>query len=255
MTSAGRAPAHKYARACCVISFIALAHAITPTRAAAQSGEQGSVCVHDFSPGVSCQGTDVAVTALTPVDILDPCGADATATLTLDVTLSAGAFNRYDLAFYVALNGNSAQSGTSCYHDYLQPPLTTTPAYPEIHNGPWANLEPFDQNDSCGDVQANSDVTKTIRTPLLPIQVSCVDTDLDGNVDISVCSSWRNGTSGQQATCSGLSEAIAGSADRCSCARLNVLPEPDAALALACGASLLVPLAVRRRVTPDPRAA
>jgi hypothetical protein len=139
------------------------------------------------------------------VDILDPCGADATATLPLDVTLSAGAFDRYDLAFYVSLNGNSARSGTSCYHDYLQPPLTTTPAYPEIHNGPWANLEPFDQNDSCGDVQANSDVTKTIRTPLLPIQVSCV--------------------------------------------------EPDAALALACGASLLAPLAVRRRVTPDPRAA
>jgi hypothetical protein len=253
--SPSRAPTQPYASACYVISFLALLHATAPTRAAAQSGEQGAVCVHDFSPGVSCQGTDVAVTALTLVEILDPCGADATATLTLDVTLSAAASNRYDAAFYVALNGNSAESGTSCYHDYLAPPLSTTPAFPTIYNGPWANLEPFDQNDSCGDIQANSDVTKTIRTPLLPIQVSCVDSDRDGNVDISVCSSWRSGTSGPQATCSGLSDAAGGSADRCSCARLNVLPEPGAALALACGGSLLLPLAARRRVTRGPRAA
>ena len=242
MSSARRAV---YARTCSAIFLAAWLH--VPGPAAAQSGEQGSVCVHDFSPGVSCTGTDVAVTALTPVDILDPCGTDATATLTLDVTLSAGVSDRYDVAFYVALNGDSALSGTSCYHDYLDPPLTTTPAWPEIHNGPWANLEPFDQNDSCGDVQANSDVTKTVRTPLLPIQVACVDTDHDGNVDVSACSSWRSGSTGPQATCNALSEAVAGASERCSCARLNVLPEPGTALALACGASLLVPLAVRRR--------
>lgn len=120
-------------------------------------------------------------------------------------------------------------------------------AYPEIHNGPWANLEPFDQNDSCGDVQANSDVTKTVRTPLLPIQVACVDTDLDGNVDVSVCSPWRSSTTGQQATCGGLSEAVAGSSERCSCTRLNVLPEPRAALALARGTVLLGGLSGRDR--------
>jgi hypothetical protein len=246
MSSIGRARAHAYANTCYAISFIALLHALAPTGAAAQSGEQGSVCVHDFSAGVSCEGTDIAVTELSPVDILDPCGTDAVATLTLDVTLSAGASDRYDVAFYVALNGNSALSGTSCYHDYLDPPLTTTPAHPEIHNGPWANLEPFDQNDSCGDMQSGSDVTKTVRTPLLPIQVACVDTDLDGNVDISVCSSWRAGTQAPQSTCSGLSDAVAGSSERCSCTRLNVLPEPGAALSFAWGAALLVPLAVRR---------
>ena len=221
---------------------------LAPASAAAQSGEQGSFCVRDFSPGLICQGTDIAVTALTPVDILDPCGADATATLTLDVTLSAGASSRYDVAFYLALNGNSALSGTSCYHDYLDPPLTTTPAYPTVDNGPWANLEPFDQNDSCGDMQAGSNAIKTVRTPLLPIQIACVDTDRDGNVDVSVCSSWRNGTSGPQATCDGLQDAVPGSSDRCSCAQVNVLPEPGAALALASGALLLgaISAALRR---------
>ena len=243
MSSTGRAAC---SRVCTAILLAACLQNL-PGRATAQSGEQGAVCVHDFSAGVSCEGTDIAVTELAPVEILDPCGTDATATLTLDVTLSAGAFNRYDAAFYVALNGSSAESGTSCYHDYLAPPLTTTPAHPEIYNGPWANLEPFDQNDFCGDVQANSDVTKTVRTPLLPLQIACVDTDHDGNVDVSVCASWRNGTSGPQATCGGLSEAVAGSSDRCSCTRLNVLPEPGAALAFACGALLLVPLAARRR--------
>src|SRR5262245_55348697 len=234
--------------ACYAFLSALLVQAIAPGRAAAQSGEQGSVCVHDFAPGLFCQGTDVQVTALVPVDILDPCGADNTATLTLDVTLSAGAFDRYDPAFYIALNGNSALSGTSCYHDYLDPPLTTTPAFPTIHNGPWANLEPFDQNDSCGDVNGNSDVTKTVRTPLLPLQIACEDTDLDGNVDVSVCASWRNGSTGAQATCSGISDARPGTSDRCSCARVNVLPEPGGAIAVVCGAVLVAPLARRRRV-------
>jgi hypothetical protein len=238
-----------HARTCSAILLAALLHPIAPSRVAAQSGEQGAACVRDFAPGLSCSSSDVRIAALSPVDVLDPCGSDGTATLTLDLTLStADVPDRYDVAFYVALDGNNALDGGSCYHDYLDPPLTTEPVYP-IHNGPWANLEPFDQNDSCGDMHGNTEVTKTLRTSLLPVQIACVDTDHDGWVDVSVCTAWRTGTSAPQGTCRGLSDAIAGSSDRCGCQRVDVLPEPGSALSLASCTALLWSLGRRR----DPR--
>src|SRR5262245_9668562 len=92
-------------------AFAIACYAGLAERAAAQSGEQGNVCVHDFSAGVSCDtSTDVQVVALTPVDLIDPCGPDATATLTLDVTLACGAASRFDVGFILALDGGSALS-------------------------------------------------------------------------------------------------------------------------------------------------
>jgi hypothetical protein len=231
---------------CCLAIPLAASFA---TPAGAQSGEQGSACIHDFAPGVACDtSSDVKVVAVTPIEILDGCTSENdTATLTVDVTLSsAGAPDRYDVGFYVALNGNSALSGASCYHDYLSPPLTTMPSYP-IHNGPWANLEPFDPNDSCGDMQSGTEVTKSIRTPLLPIQIACTDTNHDGTVDVSACASWRVGTGAPQGTCDGLRAAVPNSNDRCSCGRVEVLPEPRTAYSLAPAALLLGALGARRR--------
>ncbi len=89
---------------------------------------------------------------------------------------------------------------------------------------------------------ANTEAIKSLKTPSVGLRIACVDTNLDGTVDVSVCASWSNGT---QNRCDGLSDAIPGGADRCSCARVEVLPEPGAALAFACGAGAL--MACRRR--------
>jgi hypothetical protein len=224
-------------------SMLVFAAVVAPALAEAQSGEQGSVCVHDFAAGLSCSGSAVSVAALTPVDIVDGCTSELdTATLTVDVVLSNAASNVFDVGMILALNGGSAESGGVCYHDFLDPPLTTSPSYP-IVNGPWANLEPFDSNDQCGDMQASTQVTKTLRTPLLPLQITCADTNEDGNVDVSVCTSWRTGSTGPQATCDGLADAVPEAGQRCACARVEVLPEPGAAIALACGSALLAGLA------------
>jgi hypothetical protein len=236
-----------------VRSLLLVVATLAPFSAVAQSGEQGSVCVQDFAPGISCDGTDVLVEDVVLTSIVDGCGVDGTAQVVLDVVLSAAA-TRYDLGVNLALDGNSALSGTQCYHDYLDPPLSTAPTYgddyadaiPDIRNGPWYNAEPFDTNDFCGDIAADTEVIKSLKTPSVPLTIDCDDTNQDGTVDVSACTTWRVGTTGGQATCNALSEAVPSTSARCSCNRVEVLPEPGAALALACGAVLLAALRAGR---------
>jgi hypothetical protein len=215
----------------------------------AQSGEQGAVCVHQFLPGVSCDtSTDISVEELAVATIEETCfaGDPASALVTFDAVIANNASGLFDIALFFALDGGSALSGGSCYHDYLAPPLTTTPSYP-ITNGPWANLEPFDPNDACGDMDGGSEVTKTLAAPGASLRVACVDTNHDGTVDMSVCTGWRVGSSGPQATCQDLSDALPATGTRCNCARVELLPEPGAAYALASGAALLAALRRGRR--------
>lgn len=218
-----------------------------PAPAAAQSGEQGSVCVRDFAMGLICTGTDVVAAELRLRSIDETCeaGDPATALVTFDVVPSNTTTDRYDIALFVGLDGGNALDGGSCYHDYLDPPLTTSPSYP-IENGPYANLEPFVPNDECGDMQGGTEVAKMLAAPGVPLRIGCADTNEDGSVDVSVCVSWRNGTAGQQAICRDLSEALPTSNEHCSCTRLELMPEPDAVLSLACGAALLAALAAHR---------
>jgi len=233
--------------------LLLLAAIAVPMRAAAQSGEQGSVCVRDYTAGLSCTSSDVDIEALVLSSVVDDCGVDATAQVVLDVVLTSHVTSRYDLGIFLSLDGGSALSGSFCYHDYLAPPLSTSPTYgdsypndvPDIRNGPWADLEPFAQpEDTCGDLTGGTEVIKSLKSVSTPLQIPCTDTDQDGTVDVSVCASWENGS--QQQSCRAVSDAIGENNTRCGCARVEVLPEPGAALALACGAAVIA-LAGRTR--------
>jgi len=179
--------------------------------------ETGAVCVRDFSAGVTCSGQDVRIMDITPVAILEDCptGDPATAQASLKLRIAAS-LSRYDIGLFLSLNGNSALSGTQCLHDYLEPPLVTSPTYtdsdgngrPDL-SGPWWNAEPFEPADDCGDIASGTDDLKT-----LTFRFACVDTNGNGIVDISVCSSWTNGTS---STCPNISGAAPGSGTRCAC--------------------------------------
>jgi hypothetical protein len=215
--------------------------------ALAQSGEEGAVCIHQFLPGISCTSTDISAAELAVVTIDESCegGIPGSALVTFDTVLANSAAGMFDIALFLALDGGSALSGGNCYHDYLEPPLTTSPSYP-ITNGPWPNSEPFDQNDECGDMEAGTELTKTLAAPGAPLRVECVDTNGNGTVDVSVCVGWRAGSSGGQATCRDLSEALPAAGSRCNCERVELLPEPGAVLSLAAGGLLLAALTRRR---------
>jgi len=235
--------------ACLLLTF----EGATPS--AAQTGEQGSVCVNDDAPGADCQASDVEVTAVNLVEVVEPCssGDPGIAQVILDVVMTA-ATDRYDVSTYVALGGGSALMDSACYHDYLAPPLTTDPIYgdananavPDLRNGPWANLEPFDFVDDCGDLPGGTEAIRTLASESVPLEIACVDSNDDGNVDIEVCVAWRNGTNDH---CTGLSTAVATNGAHCGCSRLEVtgLPEPRQTLAFGAGAILVAGLARRRR--------
>lgn len=146
-----------------------------------------------------------------------------------------------------------SDGGGHCWHDYLEPPSSTTPVYgdhdgntvPDLRNGPWPNLEPFVPGDDCGDIEGGTELIASLATETIPLDIACVDEDEDGTVDVSVCAGWR---SGNQGVCNGLSDAAPGSNERCHGTRPDVigLPEPGAAWALALGAALLGLLRRRR---------
>jgi hypothetical protein len=234
--------------------LLLLAAALASLSASAQTGEQGSVCVHDFAPGISCDGTDVVVDDVVLGSVVSPCGVSGQAQVVLEVVLFAN-LGRYDIGTIVALDGNSALTGAQCWHDYLAAPLSTSPTYgddyadgvPDILDGPWYNAEPFDPNDFCGDIAGSTQSIQSLKTTASPLTIECDDTNDDGTVDVSVCTSWRVGTTGGQATCNALNEAVPSTSQRCSCARVEILPEPGTALVLACGGALLAALALRTK--------
>jgi hypothetical protein len=51
------------------------------------------------------------------------------------------------------------------------------------------------------------------------IRVACVDTNNNGIVDASVCTSWDNNTG---SVCSSLADAFPGTAAKCGCARVEL---------------------------------
>jgi hypothetical protein len=217
----------------------------------AAAGPAAAQCVQNFSMA-SCTSIDVVVDALNVVSVVDPCTSYAdSAQVILDAVIhnvTSPAAGRQDIGLFVALDGGSALTGGNCLHDYLEPPLTTSPVYgdangdsvSDIHNGDWLDAEPFAMpQDHCGDIAPGTEAIKSLLDEVTPISISCVDTNGNGKVDVSVCVSWSNGTNNQ---CSQLSDARPASNFTCGCQRIDILPEPGPALALASGAALLAAL-------------
>ena len=222
----------------------------------------GNVCVRDFQPGAVCTANDVRIQALNLVSIAEGCaaGVPGEAEATFDVFISAaGSPERYDIGTFIALGGGSARDGDDCFHDYLQAPLTTTPTFgdknldgiPDVDAGPWLDAE----GDLCGDITAGTQVFKL--TPSL--RVACVDTNGNGIVDASVCTSWDNNV---VVDCTSLAQAFPGTNAKCGCARVELgipidgtpvpaLPLPWlVALALVLAAAGLARLRARRANAP-----
>lgn len=188
----------------------------------AAHGQIGDFCVRDFQPGAVCTANDVRIQALNLVSIVESCDAgvfgQAEAVFEAFVS-SVGSPERYDIGLFVAQDGGSARDGDACFHDFLAPPLTPAPTFgdkngdgvPDLDGGPWLDAD----SDLCGDVTAGTQLFK--MTPAL--RVACVDTNGNGIVDASVCTSWDNNTA---TTCSSLADAFPGTNAKCGCERVEL---------------------------------
>ena len=218
---------HRFVRILGMFAFVSSILTAMPRPAAAQ-GETGNVCVRDYQGGAVCTANDVRIEALTVVSVIEDCASGTlgeTEIVFETLISSAGSPDRYDIGFFLALDGGSARDGDSCYHDYLEPPLTTTPTYgdknsdmvDDITDGPWWD----DDGDTCGDIETNTQLFKTLPA----LRFACIDTNGDGSADVSVCTSWDNNAG---TACNAVSEAFPGTNAKCSCAgvELGIAPEP-----------------------------
>lgn len=227
------------------IGIIALVIFASPNYVGAQ--ESGNVCVADYG-GNSCTANDVRFEALTPVQVLEGCGEGeiGVTEVVFDAQLASdGSPDRYDIGLYFALDGGSALTGDSCYHDYLEGPLTSTPNYTldllPIGSAPDGTLDSIDHTiasdpffgeptdtvgDTCGDNETNRGLLKRIA----PIRIACNDSDGDGAADVHVCTSWKNNPtqSDPAGGCTDVTNAIPGTPSKCSCTTINFNFTPTA---------------------------
>jgi hypothetical protein len=191
------------------------------------NAQTGNFCVRDFQSGAVCTANDVRIQALNLVSIAEDCasGVPGSALATFRVFVSAvGAPDRYDIGLFIALDGGSARDGNSCFHDYLEPPLTPTPIYGDsngdgvldLDGGPWWGAD----TDACGDIASNTQLFKLVTS----LRVTCVDTNGNGTVDASVCTSWDNNAI---TNCASLADAFPGTNAKCGCERVETgIPMP-----------------------------
>jgi len=177
-------------KALAVTLIVVVALAVVSQRTAGQEGttwELGNFCVDDYKPGSVCTANDVLITNISP-SVQEACtavGDTATALFTLE--LQTNATTRYDIGLFVATDGGSAQTGDSCYHDFLQPASTTGPWDFLGGAGPYREFDP----DTCADTLQNDGLV--YYTFQQAITLLCTDNDNDGVVDdFSTCTSWDN---------------------------------------------------------------
>ena len=190
--------------------------------------EIGNFCVGDFVQPANCVANDVRIESFSVVEVIEDClsGVEGEAEMILEVLISAeGSPDRYDLGFFISLDGDSAIDGDLCLHANLAPPLTPTPTYgdynsdmiDDILNGPWWDAD----EDECGDILGG---TQIIRNDV-QLRFACVDQDDDGLVELDACASWE--LPNRNAVCNGLSDAIPGSPSKCGCSLLDIdIPVP-----------------------------
>ncbi|HSP99923.1 MAG TPA: hypothetical protein VL049_22090 [Candidatus Dormibacteraeota bacterium] len=138
-------------------------------------------CASDEAGGLNCAANDTGVAAISAMTVIDPCsGPGDTATIQLRLTIASTAQNRYDIGYYIALDGGDAFTG-NCYNNILTP-VSATPV-PGSGSGPYLDAD----GDACGDLQQN--VNNLVDLPSLTFP--CVDTDNNGQLDISAVVVWN----------------------------------------------------------------
>ena len=227
----------------------------------AQGGISGPYCVQDYTPGANCTANDVRLEELVIIDLINGCTQPPLGQMTAvfeALVSAAGSPDRYDIGFYIALDGGDAMAPGQCLHGYLDAiaqPLTPTPVYgdwyprlagdgiPDVYNmdpafiGYWDG-EPRDAADACGDMETNTQVLKrgtvTLTIPCDDIADGGGNPGADGFVDVGVCASWDNNAN---TTCTGVDQAIPGTGSKCSCSRVNLPNQPTAINLISFGAT------------------
>jgi len=185
--------------------------------AAAQS------CVQEQAGrSIVCTANDVRISFAdnirdTSGNPLTQCVSGQTFSFIADFHVVTTATSRYDIGLYFATDGDPNHDGARtgvCSSNIITPPHKD-PAPPQLVTLGSTSVANLD-GDTCGDVNTangwgvpNGKVV-TVRVD----NVSCVDTDGDGKLNLPNCTSWSQNSGG---VCSTPADAAPGSPSKCSC--------------------------------------
>jgi hypothetical protein len=176
-----------------------------------------------------CRAKEVYLESVTSSRL--SCNLGATVKLNLTAVIHFNAA-RYDPGWYVATDGGDALRG-SCdinglvegYHNYVVSDGGKT-----VGSVKW-NSDFKGGNDKCGDVLIDGGGGADISVPFIRnVDMKCVDENNNGNLDFSVCFSWRVPGSDEFCTLSRTdprtkgteADLYPGTPSKCFCARYDV---------------------------------
>jgi hypothetical protein len=173
---------------------------------------------------------------------LDNIDADAVLTCVEGETISITADGsirfssaRYDLGWYVATDGGDALDGT-CVVNGLQQrneyKVLDGPGSSNVIGSVSWDSDAKGGKDACGDIFTSLDgVGGNIDIPIIVgLPVKCTDENEDGNLDIAICFTWRNGSNdghctideNDGVTIGARADMYPGKADGCYCERYDL---------------------------------
>lgn len=145
-------------------------------------------------------------------------------TLDIDATIRLSS-TRYDVGWYIATDGGDSLTGTCVVNGFQDPNEY------KVTQGPSSNTdvgyvsweEDIQTNDSCGDAFMGPDTTGYINTPILVnTTIVCADENEDGNLDFSLCFTWRTADTDEECTLTDPASVVPGSSEACYCTRYDI---------------------------------
>jgi hypothetical protein len=158
----------------------------------------------------SCTANDIDIANAT-VTIIDGCDGSVgdTATIQLFGDIVLNAQTRYDIGFWISLDGADPR---------LPNGTCNVVELPEAPDPPFYSAPGERPGDTCGDL--DSVHSPIIGTDLGTHVVSCDDPDMDGLLDLPICTTWEQQDDGppqNPPSCTNPLETAPGTTSKCNC--------------------------------------
>lgn len=188
---------------------------------------QAGICLETaLGGGSSCTANDLETAAIVKFAGPAICVDGTKIYVQLQGLTMAGMSQRYDIGYFVSLDGGDALTG-DCLHDYLPQPLTTLSSVLNPRPSPFFSADA----DNCGEPQGGTTIIRNIGgqavasgTPGPPMILAIPCKDLDGvqppEADLTVCTSWKNQSN--IGDCNDITGAIPGNGSKCSCSPVAI---------------------------------
>lgn len=184
------------------------------------------VCWNDIAGfnNAVCTANDVTTAQVHILSGPAACVSGTTILVRMQAETVAGSNVRFDIGYWLALDGGDAKNGT-CFQDYLPPPLSTTAAV-GTRNSPYFNAEAVsDPADTCGDIEQNVTTFRNFGAavagdgtegPPAFVALPCQDSNNDNIADVSICTTWDN-QSASEPSCTAAIMTVPATTSKCNC--------------------------------------